>query len=435
MSELTSFAGIEYAPLLAALSSRRIIEPTPVQQAAIEPVLDGADVLVSAPTGSGKTLAFVLPVLELLQARKAKKQVRALVLTPTRELARQIVGEARKLCEQDQVNVVAVTGGDHKQTQSQYMQAADFLVATPGRLAEYVAKGEVDLSGLEFLVVDEADRTLDMGFSEALTQIALACNPERQTLIYSATVRGRQVLDFIQVITNPETLETVTIESQSDQREQRKVLVDDPDHVARLLPALLQQVEYRQAIVFVNKKERAQTLAGVLQSAGFDVALLHGDIDARRRKLTLQAFNQGRAKVLLSTDLAARGLDIPAVELVVNAELPFNVPSFIHRAGRTARAGREGTVVSLVSAHTWDLMASIEQHLGAPAKLMTVPGFEAHYKGPKKVKSSGKAAGGQGAKAAKKKKSAKKADKPKLKKRARDQKNLGKRRKPAPSNK
>ncbi|UTF61356.1 DEAD/DEAH box helicase [Gilvimarinus sp. DA14] len=433
MSDFSFFSDIEHPALLQNLQRMGIEQPTEVQERTIEAVLDGSDCVVSAPTGSGKTLAFLLPIMQSLHSQRRKAgRIRALVLSPTRELARQIVEQGRKLSERESVNVVALTGGDHKQTQEAYLRDADLLVATPGRLAEYVGEARIDLSGLEFLVVDEADRTLDMGFANEVTQIALNCNPERQTLLFSATLQGAGVEEFINALTDADKRADIQVKNAMDNRTMEKILVDDREHVARLLPALLQQRDFRRAIIFVNKREQANALNESLKQAGCRAASLHGEMDAQLRKQVHKAFTSGEANILVATDLAARGLDISGVDLVINAELPYNVPSFIHRAGRTGRMGKEGCVISLVSAPAWNRMAAIEQFLGRPANKVKVTGFEANYKGPKKTRASGKVAGTKKSPAQKKKAAkSKKDDKPKMKQRLRDRKNIGKRRKPS----
>lgn len=437
MSDDLNFSDIDHPELLQNLQRMGVREPTDVQSQTIEAVLDGGDCVVSAPTGSGKTFAFLLPVMQtLLQTRARRSQVRALVLSPTRELARQIVEQARKLCSKESLNIVALTGGDHKKTQQSYLSDADVLVATPGRLAEYVGEAQVDLSALQYLVVDEADRTLDMGFANEVTQIALNCNPARQTLMFSATLQGAGVQEFIEALTDPDKCQRIDVSAVVDQRQLLKILVDDREHVAKLLPALFKGREFRRAMVFVNRREQADNLHSALQAAGCRSACLHGEMDSAVRKQVHKAFTSGEANILVATDLAARGLDIRGVDLVVNAELPYNVPAYIHRAGRTGRMGNEGCVISLVSAPAWNRMAAIERYLGASIESMVVEGLQAHYRGPKKTKASGKVAGtkkkvGKKSGAGLKRKPDQK-DKPKAKQRLRDKKNIGKRRKPSP---
>ena len=214
-------------------------------------------------------------------------------------------------------------------------------------------------------------------------------------------------------------------------RSHQKLLADDWAHRRKLVPGLLAGGGFTRAIVFANKRERVDELLRDLKNAGLAAEALHGELDAGRRKRVMQQFTRGDCRILVASDLAARGLDVAGLDLVVNAELPHNTPSFIHRAGRTARAGREGTVVSLVGPTTWNRFVAIEHYLGQSAQTIEVAGLQAHYRGPKKLKASGKAAGTKTQKTAKKKRAAK-ADKSKGKQRHRDRKNIGKRRRPSP---
>jgi superfamily II DNA/RNA helicase len=434
VSNSEAFSLLQHPRLQTALAQLEIDIPTPVQAEAIPAVIDGADVAVCAPTGSGKTLAFLLPMMQLLLTRKTGRgSIRALVLTPTRELARQIVSEARKLCERDMINVVALTGGDSKSAQRELMAAADLLVATPGRMAEFVGAQLADLSNLEFLVVDEADRTLDMGFSDEVTRIAQACPEQRQTLLYSATLKAKGLGQLLLAMTNPDTLRRIDVNQLASNRRQEKLLADDWPHKKQLLAALCQQREFRRAVIFANKRDRVDEITASLASAEVPALALHGEVEAKIRKQVMARFSGGQCLILVATDLAARGLDIEGIDLIINADLPYNVPSFVHRAGRTARADAAGTVVSLVTAQGWNLMADIERHLGQPAKFVQIEGLVARYRGPKKIKSSGRAAGKKPVKS--RGKNAKQAgpESGKVKNRLRDKKNIGKRRKPEPS--
>ena len=431
MNNSGAFAQLQHPRLQTALTQLDINEPTPVQAEAIPAVLEGADVAVCAPTGSGKTLAFLLPMLQLLLTRKTGRgAIRALILTPTRELARQIVAEARKLCERDMINVVALTGGDSKAAQRELVASADLLVATPGRMSEFVGVQLADLSKLEFLVVDEADRTLDMGFSDDVSRIAKACPESRQTLLYSATLKAKGLGQLLLALTNSETLRRIDINQLTTNRELEKILADDWPHKCQLLAALCQQREFRRAVIFSNTRERVNEIVSALDSAGVRSLALHGEVEAKIRKQVMARFSSGQCNILVATDLAARGLDVEGVELIINADLPYNVPSFVHRAGRTARADASGIVVSLVTAQGWNLMADIERHLNQTAKFVQIDGLVARYRGPKKIKSSGKAAGKKPTKA-RVKDSKKSAEGGKDKKRRRDQKNVGKRRQAA----
>lgn len=415
--------------LLDRLHSQGVTSFTEVQQAVIPLVLKGQDVTVSAPTGSGKTLAYLLPILQQLQSQPTAG-IGAVVLSPTRELARQIVGLARSLCDAEAVNVVAITGGDsNKKAQRQLLTSANVLVVTPGRMAEFVGEGAADLQRLKFLVIDEADRALDMGLHEDVMTIAAAAPKTRQTLLLSATLQASGLAGWVEALTCAERLERVSVEIERDSREHEILLADDFAHKRRLLPAMLKVREFERALVFANTRERVTELNRCLQVAGMTSACLHGDMDSATRKQVLGRFHRGQLPILVATDLAARGLDVAGMDLVVNVDLPFNVPAFVHRAGRTGRMGSEGVVVSMVTAQSWNLMADIQKHLGVTARRIAIEGLEAHYQGPKKLKSSGKAAGKK--KSEKKSTAGKKGTAEKPKQRHRDRKNIGKRRRPS----
>lgn len=425
----TDIETLASAPLCAQLRELGVSAFTEVQQAVIPRVLAGANLLVSAPTGSGKTLAYLVPLIQQLQARPPAG-IGALILAPTRELVRQITALARDLCDIEQLNVVAITGGDKNQkAQRQLLGEANVVVAAPGRLAELVAQGAVDLGQVRFLVLDEADRALDMGLQADVMTLTRALAAERQTLLLSATLEAPGLDHLVAELVPTAALERVHIQSVRDNREHAILLADDFAHKCQLLPALLAARTFARALVFANTRERVEALHSALRHAGLTCACLHGDMDTTRRKQALQQFTRGHVPILLATDLAARGLDVAGMDLVVNADMPFNVPAFIHRAGRTGRMGQEGAVVSLVTAQSWNLMVQVQHFLGVKARPIVIEGLEARYKGPKKRKSSGKAAG-------KKKKTdgkakGKKTETAKNKQRHRDRKNIGKRRQPS----
>ena len=422
-------SALESAPLRARLHELGVEAFTEVQQAVIPPVLAGANVLVSAPTGSGKTLAYLVPLLQQLQAQPSAG-VGALILAPTRELVRQITALARDLCDIEQLNVVAITGGDKNQkVQRQLLAEAKVVVAAPGRLAELVAKDAVDLGQVRFLVLDEADRALDMGLQADVMSLARAVGAERQTLLLSATLQAPGLDHLLTELVPSAEVHKVHIESVRDSREHEILLADDFTHKRQLLPALLAARTFERALVFANTRERVEALHSAVRGAGLSCGCLHGDMDTSRRKQALQQFTRGQVPILVATDLAARGLDVAGMDLVINADMPFNVPAFVHRAGRTGRMGKAGAVVSLVTAQSWNLMIQVQQFLGVKARPIIIEGLEANYKGPKKRKSSGKAAG-------KKKKTegkgkGKKTEAVKSKQRHRDRKNIGKRRQPS----
>nr|WP_279537209.1 DEAD/DEAH box helicase [Aestuariicella hydrocarbonica] len=406
-------------------------EPTDVQKATIPLALEGRDLVVSSETGSGKTAAFILPTLNrLLQQDAPKSGTRALILTPTRELCRQIVKHCKQLAAFSHLEVNAITGGhDFKYQRAIFRKNPEILVATPGRLKEHLEKGSADFKDLEVLILDEADRMLDMGFTDDVMEIAASCNADRQTLLFSATLDGQQYLTD-SLLRDPETI-AIGDHSQANANVQQKiVLTDDEKHKNKLLLKLLETQEYDKAIVFVNTKAQTNKLVGWLKYMQQDVGVLHGDMDQDARNNEMNRLRRGRIKMLIATDVAARGLDIKGIDLVINYDLARNSEDFIHRTGRTGRAGQDGLAISLITQRDWDLMARFERELDIRFDRYSVPGLEAKFKGPKKVKSSGKAAATKKRDTSDKsgKKSGKKVEKSKV--RHRDTKNIGKRRKP-----
>lgn len=415
--------------LLKALEALEFTEPTEVQKAAIPLALEGRDLVVSSETGSGKTAAFVLPTLnKLLQSDAPKSGTRALILTPTRELCRQIVKHCKQLAAFSHLEVNAITGGhDFKYQRAIFRKNPEVLVATPGRLKEHIERGSTDFSDLEVLILDEADRMLDMGFTDDVMEIAANCNKDRQTLLFSATLDGQQYLTD-SLLRDPETV-SIGEHTQANTRVQQKiVLTDDEKHKNKLLLKLLQTEEYDKSIVFVNTKTQTNKLVGWLRYMQLDVGVLHGDMDQDARNNEMNRLRRGRVKLLIATDVAARGLDIKGIDLVINYDLARNSEDFIHRTGRTGRAGQEGLAITLITQRDWDLMVRIERELDIRFERLAVAGLEAKFKGPKKVKSSGKAAGTKKREGSDKK-PAKKVEKVKV--RHRDTKNIGKRRKPS----
>lgn len=414
--------------LLKALDALEFTEPTEVQKATIPLALEGHDLVVSSETGSGKTAAFVLPTLHrLLQTDAPKSGTRALILTPTRELCRQIVKHCKQLAAFSHLEVNAITGGhDYKYQRAIFRKNPEILVATPGRLKEHIEKGSADFSDLEVLILDEADRMLDMGFTDDVMEIAASCNKERQTLLFSATLDGQQYLTD-SLLREPQTI-ALSEPTQANARVLQKiVLSDDEKHKNLLLNKLLETENFDKAIVFVNTKAQANKLVGWLRYMKHEVGVLHGDMDQDARNNEMNRLRRGRMKLLVATDVAARGLDIKGIDLVINYDLARNGEDFIHRTGRTGRAGEDGVAISFITHRDWDLMVRIERELSIRFERFKVPGLEAKFKGPKKVKSSGKAAGTK-KRDSEDKKAGTKTEKVKV--RHRDSKNVGKRRKP-----
>ncbi len=396
----------------------------------IPPALQHKDLLVSAETGSGKTAAFLLPTLHhLLTIPASHAGTRALVLAPTRELARQIFQQCRHLCEFTELQAGLITGGDDfKQQQKTFRKHPEIIIATPGRLLELLEQDAPDFDKLEVLVLDEADRMLDMGFSDDVLSIVEHCNAQRQTLLLSATLAHQGVTKIAaQVLKKPEVVALNSLHDEHGNIEQQIVLADDNDHKQKLLAWLLLNETYDKALVFTNTKIQADSLRGPLRGQKLRVGVLHGDLDQKDRNRVLELYTQGDINILIATDVAARGLDVKGIDLVINFDMPRTGIDYIHRIGRTGRADELGLAIALVKNTEWNLMAGIERFLKQKFKRRTIKEMEGKYKGPKKLKASGKAAG------SKTKKEPKKEAVKKAKMRHRDKKNIGKRR--APSNK
>ncbi|MEH6473920.1 MAG: DEAD/DEAH box helicase [Halopseudomonas sp.] len=409
-------------------------QPTEVQQQGIPLALEGKDLLISAETGSGKTAAYLLPMLHrFLETDAPKSATRGLVLLPTRELARQVFKHFTLLSAFSQLKAGLITGGDDfKYQRSLIRRNPELIIATPGRLLEHIGHNNIDLSDLEVLVLDEADRMLDMGFSEDVISIADACRAERQTLLLSATLKTRGLMTVTKkVLREPQQLLLSGARDQHASIRQQIVLADDVGHKEKLLFRLLELETYNKAIVFSNTKVQADRLGGLIRYHKFRAAVLHGDMAQDDRNKVMDLMRRDQISILVATDVAARGLDIAGVDLVINFDMPRSGDDHVHRIGRTGRAGESGLAISLIAASEWNLMSSIERYLRIQFEHRAVPGFEGKYKGPVKLKSSGKAASKR--KAVGKNKSAK-SDTESVKKtklRHRDQKQVGKRRAPS----
>ncbi|MFZ2725164.1 MAG: DEAD/DEAH box helicase [Methylococcaceae bacterium] len=423
-----NFANLNLAePLLRAIKKQGYIQPTPVQQHAIPAALTGQDLLVSAETGSGKTAAFLLPALQyLLDNPSSLFGTRVLILTPTRELAQQVYQQALKLADFTTIRIGLITGGeDFKQQQSAIRRNVALLIATPGRLIELIEQDAPDFSQLDCLILDEADRMLDMGFSDAVLSIVERCTNNRQTLLFSATLNHHGVLKMAsKVLDDYETVSLNTLQDSHSQIEQQLILADDNEHKQKLLAWLLENETYEKALVFTNMKSRAEDLREPLRAKGLRVGVLHGDMDQKDRKRTMELFHDGVITIVVATDLAARGLDIKGIDLVINYDVPRNGIDYIHRIGRTGRAEESGRAIVLVKHTEWNVVSGIQRFLKQEFTKRTIKELIGSYKGPKKTKSSGKAVG------VKAKEEPKKPEKPKIKIRERDKKNIGKRRVP-----
>jgi len=414
--------------LLRAINEVGYSSATQVQQKAIPLAIQRKNLLVQSKTGSGKTAAFLLPTISRLLTEVSNNPLstRVLILTPTRELARQILKNAQELLKYTTIKVGMICGGEELKYQKALLRKnPEIIVATPGRLAEHIAHKSTDFSGLEVLILDEADRMMDMGLHDDVVKIIATCAPEKQTLLFSATLEQKSLRELIQHVMGSQSAEKIIVDDSPNPIEHKMVLSDGNPHKNKLLIACLEKPSHQKAIVFANTRARVDELSILLKKHGHAVSLLHGEITQDERKKALDRFRENKTNVLVATDVAARGLDIAAVELVVNVDMPYSGDEYLHRVGRTGRAGQSGLAISLVTAKDWNLTKGIERYLGIQMDVMQIPGLTAAYKGPDKVKASGKAVGIK----------KKIVDKPKVpekkvKERLRDKKSVGKRRQP-----
>ncbi|MCG9712909.1 DEAD/DEAH box helicase [Shewanella insulae] len=366
------------APILNAVTEKGYLTPSPIQAQAIPAVLSGQDVMAAAQTGTGKTAGFTLPLLELLSKgpRARSKQVRALVLTPTRELAAQIAESVTTYGKNLPLRSAVVFGGVGISPQiSQLKRGVDILVATPGRLLDLYQQDALSFSQLEVLVLDEADRMLDMGFIHDIKKILAILPPKRQNLMFSATFSDEIRTLAKGLVNNPVEI-SVTPRNTTANTVQQLICPVDKSKKSAALIALIKQNNWQQVLVFSRTKHGANRLAKTLDGKGITAAAIHGNKSQGARTKALANFKSGDVRVLVATDIAARGLDIDQLPQVVNFDLP-NVPEdYVHRIGRTGRAGADGKAISLVSSEEAKLLADIERLIGKLLPRTEVEGFE-----------------------------------------------------------
>ncbi|MDA8363057.1 MAG: DEAD/DEAH box helicase [Gammaproteobacteria bacterium] len=368
------------AELLKSVAEKGYLEPTPIQRQSIPPILEGRDVMAAAQTGTGKTAGFVLPLLQRLAAGTAprgSRRVRALILAPTRELCAQIKASVSGYGRYMTLRYAAVFGGVGMQPQvSALRDGVDVLVATPGRLLDHLGQGTVDLSRVEILTLDEADRMLDMGFIVDIRRILGKLPAQRQSLMFSATFSGE-----IRELAHGLLKEPVIVEPQRPNSAAELVTqVVHPVDQARkreLLSFLIKSGDWRQVLVFTRTKHGADRLAQQLDRDGVDAVAIHGNKSQAGRTKALQLFKSGKVRVLVATDIAARGIDILELPHVVNFDLPHVPEDYVHRIGRTGRAGNEGCALSLVSRDEQPLLRNIERLLKRKLVTESVAGYEA----------------------------------------------------------
>jgi ATP-dependent RNA helicase RhlE len=381
------------ANLLKAVKACGYKNLTPIQQIAIPVIRTGVDVLASAQTGTGKTAAFTLPILDSL-ANKVRPNadgfdttttIKALILTPTRELAAQVEKIVKAYSEFLPLRSGVIFGGVNMPPQTKMLKSGvDVLVATPGRLIEHLEQRNLDLSQVQFLVLDEADRMLDMGFYNDIERIAAMIKAKHQTLMFSATFSNKVKTLAKKVLKTPKTIEVARQNSTSGKVKQSVYWVSET-RKAELLSELIGVNNWQQVLVFAGTKESANILAKELKLDGIKTALCHGDKTQGARNKALEQFVDGSVRVLVATDVAARGLDIADLPYVVNFHLPFLAEDYVHRIGRTGRAGKTGTAISLVSPKDEQFLDNIEALIERKFERIVVPGYElsrplpAHY--------------------------------------------------------
>lgn len=372
-----SFDSLGLTPeLLRALDECHYAEPTPIQQEAIPRVLEGRDVIGSARTGTGKTAAFLLPMLQRLRGGQ-QRGLRALVLVPTRELAEQVLRNAREYGRYCGTTAVAVYGGVALAPQTRALrEGVDIVVATPGRLIDHMDRGHVDSSMLELLVLDEADRMLDMGFAREMNRILESLPAGRQTLLFSATVTAEVDRLAQRTLNRPVTIEIGQRAAVPSDLEHVLVAVDKAEKRGALVELLRRLPDCGRTLVFTRTKHGADRLARQLSRDGNRVATLHGGKTQSFRSAALDRFKRGQIQVLVATDVAARGIDVHSVELVVNYDVPTHPEVFVHRVGRTARAGASGVALTMMSPDEWLLMSDVEKLMGRTFRREILPGFE-----------------------------------------------------------
>ena len=375
---VTTFSELELdESLLEALQDKGFTRPTAIQAAAIPPALDGRDVLGSAPTGTGKTAAYLLPALQHLLdfPRKKSGPPRILILTPTRELAMQVADHARELAKHTHLDIATITGGVAYMNHAEvFSENQDIVVATTGRLLQYIKEENFDCRAVETLILDEADRMLDMGFLPDLKRILKALPPDRQTLLFSATFSPEIKKLASEFLNKPESVE---IERNKDSSLVRQTLYRVPKaNKHTVLRDLIVDNQWDQVLVFTRTKYGADKLVRHLLKDGLVAKAIHGDKSQSARTTALREFKEHKLPILVATDIAARGLDIEKLPQVVNYELPQQAEDYVHRIGRTGRAGEAGEAYSLVSPEELPQLAAIEKFIKKPLPLSDFPGLD-----------------------------------------------------------
>jgi ATP-dependent RNA helicase RhlE len=378
-------------PLQKAIETMGYTETTPIQAQAIPPALQGNDIVGCAQTGTGKTLAFLLPAVErLTREHSESKSPRVVVLEPTRELAIQVAKEARQLAAHTPLRIASVYGGAQmKQQTSQLHRGVDVIIATPGRLMDHMRRKNVRFQDLQILVLDEADRMLDMGFLPDIKQIISHTPETRQTMLFSATMPPTIAALARRFQHDPVQIE-IDLAQPPDTIQQ--TLYPVPKHLkAGLLLTILETMDVESVLVFTRTKQRADFVARQLRQAKVSVACIHGDFKQRARIAALEGFRVGKYRVLVATNIAARGLDVEGISHVINYDVPEQAEDYVHRVGRTARAGADGNAITLVTPDEEALIHRIEYLLGEKIERKTLAGFNYDVPTPSWARPSAKA--------------------------------------------
>ena len=366
--------------ILKAIAEAGYTQPTPIQLEAIPHVLTGRDIRGSAHTGTGKTAAFLVPALHRLATTKPQqgKGPRLLILVPTRELGMQIAGQAEKYStHMPRMRTLCIGGGvPYSKQLPKLSRPYDILVATPGRLIDFMHRKKISLERLDMLVLDEADRMLDMGFVQPVEEIVAAAPSSRQTLLFSATLEGSVKKLSQRILRDPVDVTIESHETQHANIDQKLHYVDTLSHKTSLLDHILSDNDVYTAIIFTSTKRYADQLVAELGEKGHRAGALHGDMNQRQRSRTIASLQKGKIRILVATDVAARGIHVDSITHVINFDLPFHPEDYVHRIGRTGRAGAKGTALSFASPRDRGIVKQIERFTKRPFDIVTIPGLE-----------------------------------------------------------
>ena len=376
MSQFTQF-NLD-SSILKLLEEIGFETPTPVQEIAIPKALNGSDLVVSAQTGSGKTGAFLLPSLHLLAKSEKQRAPRILILAPTRELAQQITKESEKFSKHLKwVKTVCIYGGVPYPPQRRALSRPyDILVATPGRLMDHMERGLINLSKVRTVILDEADRMLDMGFLDSVKEITSKCPENKQTLLFSATIDKKILQISKDLQKDAEEITIAPCETRQKDIDQKIYFTDNMSHKMKLLDHFLENEYIERGIIFTSTKRHCDELADRLCDMGQKAEPLHGDMSQRQRSRTVNKLKKNHIDLIVATDVAARGIDIPTLNFVFNIDLPFKPEDYVHRVGRTGRAGAKGTAVTFVSRQDRPMLDKIHKMLDTQIATHTVEGLE-----------------------------------------------------------